>query len=128
MATWTGDELSTIGYAEELELASRREDGTLRPPVTIWVVRVGDELYVRCMNGRSGAWYRGTQTRHQGRISAGGVEADVTFADAGPADAAVHDQIDEVYRTKYRRYGANIIDGVVNPGSRDATIRLVPER
>ncbi|MEW1840050.1 DUF2255 family protein [Nonomuraea angiospora] len=52
-------------------LASRRADGSLRRPVTMWVVRVGDDLYVRCMNGRAGAWYRGAQTRHQGRITAG---------------------------------------------------------
>ncbi|MFC4114460.1 DUF2255 family protein [Nonomuraea zeae] len=128
MATWTSDELTTIDYAEELALASRRDDGTLRRPVTMWVVRVGDDLYVRCMNGRSGAWYRGTRTRHQGHISAGGVEADVTFADADPADAAVHDQIDEVYRTKYRRYGGNIIGGVVSSEARAATIKLLPER
>jgi len=128
MATWTNDELTAIGETEELDLVSRRDDGTLRRPVTMWVVRVGDDLYVRCMNGRSGAWYRGTQTRHQGRISAGGVEADVGFTDADPADSAVHDRIDEVYRTKYRRYGPNIIGGVVNPGSRAATIKLVPER
>ncbi|MEV4245693.1 DUF2255 family protein [Streptosporangium canum] len=128
MAEWTGDELTAIGDAEELDLASRRDNGTLRRPVTMWVVRAGDDLYVRSMNGRSGAWYRGTRTRRQGRISAGGVEADVAFADADPADATVHDQIDEVYRTKYRRYGANIIGGVVNPESRAATIRLVPER
>ncbi|WP_326823051.1 DUF2255 family protein [Streptosporangium sp. NBC_01756] len=80
------------------------------------------------MNGPSGAWYRGTQTRKQGRISAGGIEADVAFTDADPAESAVHDQIDEVYRTKYRRYGAGIIGGVVNSGSRAATIKLVPER
>ncbi|MGP3962308.1 DUF2255 family protein [Nonomuraea sp. 3N208] len=128
MDTWTSDELTAIGDAEELDLASRRDDGTLRRPVTMWVVRVGDDLYVRSMNGRSGAWYRGTQTRHRGRISAGGMEADVTFADADPVDSAVHDQIDEVYRTKYRRYGADIIGGVVNPESRAATIKLVPER
>jgi hypothetical protein len=38
--SWTGDELATISRAEELGLASLRGDGTLRPYVTIWVVRV----------------------------------------------------------------------------------------
>ncbi|MET7335850.1 DUF2255 family protein [Nonomuraea sp. NPDC005650] len=128
MAAWTSDELTAIGEAEELDLASRRADGSLRRPVTMWVVRVGDDLYVRCMNGRAGAWYLGAQTRHQGRVTAGGVAAEVTFADTDPGDTAVHDRIDEVYRTKYRRYGANIIGGVVNPASRAATIKLTPER
>ena len=123
MASWTSDELARIGQAEELELASLRQDGTLRDPVTMWVVRDGDDLYVRSMNGRSGAWFRGTQTRHEGHIRAGGVDRDVNFADADPA---VNDRIDAAYRSKYRRYGANIIGGVVNPESRAATIKLVP--
>ena len=51
MAAWTNDELNTIGDAEELTLASARRDGTLRNPVTMWVVRAGDDLYVRSVNG-----------------------------------------------------------------------------
>lgn len=35
MATWTTEELTRIGDAEELELSSLRADGTLRPYVTI---------------------------------------------------------------------------------------------
>ena len=41
MATWTNDELTQIGTANELEIETQRKDGTLRKPVTIWVVRVG---------------------------------------------------------------------------------------
>jgi len=47
MAAWTADELSKIGPAEELEIASLRRDGTLGSPRTIWVVRHGDDLFVR---------------------------------------------------------------------------------
>jgi hypothetical protein len=48
-------------------------DGTLRKPRTIWVVRVGDDLYVRSMYGRAGGWFPATQVRHHGHIQAGGV-------------------------------------------------------
>jgi hypothetical protein len=123
MTRWTTDELVRIGQAEELELASLRGDGTLRDPVTMWVVRDSDELYVRSMRGRAGAWFRGTQARHEGHIRAGGVDKDVTFADADPA---VNERIDAAYRSKYRRHGANIVGSVVNPASRAATIKLVP--
>ncbi len=58
MTPWTSDELDRIGGAEELQIAPRRPDGTLRTPVTIWVVRVSDDLYVRSYRGRSGAWFR----------------------------------------------------------------------
>jgi hypothetical protein len=123
MTGWTSDDLTRIGTADELELASVRRDGTLRKPRTIWVVRVGDDLYVRSMYGRTGGWFPATQVRHQGHIRAGGVDKDVTFADA---DRDLNNQIDAAYRDKYRRYGERIIGGVVNPEARAATIKLVP--
>jgi hypothetical protein len=123
MPSWTNEELTRIGNATELQLASNRRDGTLRNPRTIWVVRVGDDLYVRSMYGRAGGWFPGTQVRHEGHIWAGGVDKDVTFADTDPD---LNDQIDAAYRDKYRRYGPNIIGGVVNAEARAATIKLVP--
>ena len=123
MTTWTSDELNKIGTAEELQIASLRRDGTLRNPVTIWVVRHGDDLYVRSVNGRTGAWFRGTQVRHEGRVQAGGIDKDVTFVDAAPD---INDQIDDAYRTKYRRYAASIVGSIVSPEARSATIKLVP--
>jgi hypothetical protein len=79
--TWTSDELDTIGTAEELNLASLRRDGTLRRPVTMWVVPDGDDVYVRSVNGRGSSWFRGARTLHQAQISAGGVEKDVAFVE-----------------------------------------------
>jgi hypothetical protein len=111
-AVWTADELGTVDAADELRLASRRRDGTLRSPVTIWVVRHDDDLYVRSVKGRAGSWFRGTQVRHEGRISAGGVEKDVTFVDP---DDDVIDQIDDAYRRKYRRYAQSIVGSVLTP-------------
>ena len=123
MTGWTSDDLTRIGTTDELELASAPGDGTVRKPRTIWVVRVGDDLYVRSMYGRTGGWFPATQVRHQGHIRAGGVDKDVTFADADPD---LNDQIDAAYRDKYRRYGDRIIGGVVNPEARAARIKLVP--
>ncbi len=123
MTAWTKDEINKIGRAEELEIASLRRDGTLRKPVTIWVVRLGDDLYVRPVNGRTGVWFRGTQVRHEGRIWAGGVEKGVNFVDADPD---LNDQIDAAYQNKYRRYAANIVGSIVTPKARSATIKLVP--
>jgi hypothetical protein len=123
MTAWTRDELARIGAAEELQIASLRRDGTLRNPVTIWVVRHGDDLYVRSVNGRTAAWFRGTQVRHEGHIRAGGVEKDVTFVDA---DHDSDDALDAAYRTKYRRYAASIVGSIVSPQARAATLKLVP--
>ena len=121
---WTSDELKKIGTAEELQIASLRRDGTLRNLVTIWVVRLGEDLYVRSVNGRTSAWFRGVQTRHEGHIRAGGVDKDVTFVEE--PDTSVNNQIDTAYATKYRRYAASIIGHINGSEARAATIKLVP--
>ena len=123
MTTWTSDKLQKIATAEELEVASLRSDGTLRKPTPIWVVRVGDALYVRSVHGPTSAWFRGTEVRHEGRIWAGGVEKDVTFVDA---EASLTDQIDAVYRNKYRHYPTQYVDHVTSPVARSATIKIIP--
>ena len=123
MTAWTNDELTRIGDAEELEISSARRDGTLGSPRTIWVVPHGGGLYVRSVNGPSAAWFRGTQVRHEGHIQAGGVDRDVTFADA---DHHLDDDIDAAYRSKYRRYARSITDSITSPGARSTTTRLLP--
>ena len=118
MSMWTRDELSKIGAAEELQIASERRDGTLRRPVTIWVVRHGDDLYVRSVNGRTSSWFRGAQVRHEGHIEAGGVDKDVLLVETDD----MNDEIDAAYRSKYRRYA----ESIVSPKARAGTLKLVP--
>jgi hypothetical protein len=124
MNKWTSDELKKIESAEELRIASLRQDGSLRQPVIIWVVRVGDEVYARSVNGRTSAWFRGVQSRHQGQMRAGGVVKDVSFAEE--SDPEINEQIDSAYRTKYGHYSASIVNSTVTPQARSATIKLVP--
>lgn len=124
MTMWTSEELNRIGTAEELEIASCRQDGSLRKPRTIWVVRVGEDLYVRSVNGRGSAWFRGVQTRYDGHIRAGGVGKDVAFVEVSEPD--LQEQIDAAYRTKYHRYAAAIINSIISPEARSATLKLVP--
>lgn len=121
---WTDDELETVGAAEELDLRSRRADGRLRDPVTMWVVRHGGELYVRAVKGREG-WYRGALTRHEGHIRSGAAARDVSFAEAD-AGQDLNDALDAEYRSKYRDQPAEYVDSVVSARARSSTLRLVP--
>ena len=122
MSAWTSDELSRIEAAEELDLASVRPDGRLRNPVTMWVVRRGDDLYVRSVNGRESSWFRGARARHEGHIQAGGVDKDVSLVETDD----INDELDAEYRAKYRRYADNIVGSVVRQRARDATLKLEP--
>ena len=123
MTSWTSEELDKIGTAEELDIASRRPDGTLRPFVTIWVVRADGHLYVRSVKGRSGIWFRRALAAGDGRIRAGGVERDVAFEEAG---AEVHAPVTAAYHEKYDRYGPSIVGTVVSAESEGSTLRLLP--
>ena len=124
MTAWSSEDLSKVGDAEELAIASRRPDGTLHQFVTIWVVRTGSDLYVRSVKGRSGAWFRRALAAGEGRIRAGGVEWDVAFEQASPD---VGPAVTAAYHEKYDRYGPSIVGTVVSAESAATTLRLVPK-
>jgi hypothetical protein len=123
MTAWTDEELGRIGEAQELQLTSERPDGTLRPYLTMWVVRVEEQLYVRSAHGADNPWFRRAKASGVGRIRAGGLERDVTFADPAPD---VDARIDAAYHAKYDRYGPEIVGTVVGSRAHEVTIRLVP--
>ncbi len=123
MTSWTADELDRIGRADELRIASRRPDGSLRPYVTIWTVRSGDDIYVRSAHGWDNPWFQRALHSDAGRIQAGGVERDVAFEPTGPdLTTALH----AAYHAKYDRYGPSIVGTVVSPEAARSTLRLVP--
>ncbi|MFF3851297.1 DUF2255 family protein [Streptomyces sp. NPDC002328] len=120
---WTNDELDRVGSAEELVIASVRQDGVLSKPRTIWVVRVGDGIYVRSVYGPTSDWFRATRSRQEGHIRAGGVDKDVSFLDA---DHDINGQVDAAYRSKYGHYAAEIIEAITSAKASTTTMRLVP--
>jgi len=123
MTRWASDQLDKVGRAEEVQIASVGRDGTLGKPVTVWVVRHGDDLYVRSVRGKKARWFRGTQERHEGRVRAGGVQQDVVFVDA---DHDIDYEVDADYRAKYRRYAGSIFNSVLTPEARATTMKLAP--
>jgi hypothetical protein len=124
MADWSQDELERIGEAEELQIASRRPDGTLRPYVTIWTVRAGDDIFVRSAHGFDNGWFQRALHAGTGRIRAGGVERDVRFE--APAGAEEPSPVSEAYHAKYDRYGARMVGTVVSAEAIRATLRVTP--
>jgi hypothetical protein len=129
MTEWTAEELSRFDATDEMRVAGTRRDGSLRKPVIVWMVRVGNALYTRSVNGPDASWFRGTQTQQRGHISAGGLEKDVTFVDVDENDAInAHDaDIDDAYRAKYRRYSGPVAS-ITSPRARSATLKVTPRQ
>ncbi len=115
--SWTSDELARVGDAQELDLSVAGRT------VTIWVVRVGDELYVRSWRGGRGSWFRRDQQTHTVHLHAGGVDRAVALVDAGDD---INDLVDDAYRAKYARYLDSYTAHMVAPDARTTTLKLVP--
>ncbi|KQP01350.1 DUF2255 family protein [Leifsonia sp. Leaf264] len=120
MSAWTDDELARIAGAGELRIAGRRDDGTLRRLVIIWQVRVGDDIYVRSVNGPTAGWYRGALDQGEGRIESGGISKDVSFTRDDSRDA----EIDSAYRTKYGTGGP--VRSITSSTATSTTLRINP--
>jgi hypothetical protein len=124
---WSPDELERIASADELEIAAKRVDGTLRRWLPIWCVRYEAHLYVRTWHRRGGGWFGQVLGSRQARIRVPGLEADVTVEDIGEGTAQLRAGIDAAYRDKYGRYGSSSVDPMVAPAAAAATLRLSPE-
>ena len=119
---WTEDELRSVDAAQEIDIAPVRRNGALRRPTPIWIVRVGDDIYVRAAYEANKGWHGVARTSGQARISTTGFERDVAIEDA---DDAVLDQVDAAYRHKYGGY-ASIVDSITDAEHRATTLRLTP--
>ena len=123
MRPWTPEELTAFGDPDEIRIASFRPDGTTRKAITIWIVRLGDDLFVRSAYGSDNGWYRRARASGAGTIQAGRRTAEVAFEDADPA---VVEPLHAAYHAKYDRYGARIVNTVVSDEASSATLRVVP--
>ena len=121
-ACWTSEELAQIGSADELRIAPVRGGRTVGQSVPIWVVRVGENLYIRSWRGASGAWFRAARASRAAHVCAGGVERDVEVLDA---EERASDAVDAAYRQKYGRY-PTYVEPMVSPVARATTLRLIP--
>jgi hypothetical protein len=124
---WTDDEIDRLRDEDEIHVSSIRRDGSARPPVTMWMVSDGGSLYVRAVKGVDGPWYRHVRATDQAHVTTAGVTADVVVEDAS-GDSALAGRLDTAYREKYRRYSGAVLNSVLTPAARAATLRLTPRR
>jgi hypothetical protein len=125
---WRPNELSAIDGCGEVDIATRRSDGTLGAARKVWIVPHGRALYVRSVNGATAAWYRGVRTCHEGELSAGRLHRGVVFVEAGThagEGSELDDALDAAYRGKYGR-SSGAVARIIADVARATTLRVEP--
>ncbi|MFE3171904.1 DUF2255 family protein [Amycolatopsis sp. NPDC059090] len=112
-----------IGAASEIQISSYRRDGSLRRWTPIWVVRSGDELYIRSAFGTEGGWYRWAAAKQLARVRVDGLETDVSLH--LEADADTNAAVDAAYTEKYRSMPSALAPMVAETAAATTT-RLEP--
>jgi len=117
--------LERIGSARELQIAVKRDDGTLRRWVPIWVVLVDEQIYVRTWYRRETGWFGHVLGSGRARIRVPGLEADVAVKDVSGETASLRTGVDAAYRAKYG--SSSSTDSMVTPEAAATTLQLSPE-
>jgi hypothetical protein len=127
-AAWSPEQVARIGRADELQIAAKRADGTLRRWVPIWVVCVGERVFVRTWHRRDNGWFGHVLDSRRARIRVPGLEADVTVEDVGENTAELRPDVDAAYRAKYTRHSGTSVDRMTTDDAAASTLRLIPEQ
>lgn len=122
MTPWDAATAVELTAPEEVEVVTRRRDGTLRRPRIIWDVAVGERVFIRSTNGPEADWYRWALAAGRGQLIARGTAHDVCFVPAENADLPA---VDAAYRATYGRY-AGIVDHLLQDEPRGATLEVLP--
>ena len=124
-AVWSPAELQKIDASRELQIASRRANGTLRQWVPIWVVSTGGLVYVRTWYRRDTGWFGQVLASRRARIRVPGLEADVAVEDVGAGTPELRAGVNAAYQAKYGSAGGT--ERMVSAEAAAATLRLNPE-
>lgn len=121
---WSAEQLDHISRSRELQIASRRVDGTLRPSVPIWVVCADVGVYVRTWYRRTTGWFGHVTAVPDARIRVPGLTMDVLVVDVGVGASEFRANIDTAYGAKYGPTGHQ---SMVTDEAAATTLRLDPQ-
>jgi hypothetical protein len=116
----TFDELAAVRNLDIVVPAPGHD--AIRTP--IWVVSLGENLYVRSWKGQEGRWYRRARRHGAGAVVTKGGERNVRFVPV--TDVALDAAIDREYVAKYGNSGP--AQAMVRPPASGTTLRVEPDR
>jgi hypothetical protein len=113
--------LAHLAEVEEISIGFRRPDGSTGS-TPVWIVRVGDNLFVRSIRGPEGGWYRRLRADPNGEVREGG---HLHSVHAEPvANTHTIAEVTRAYATKYS--GSPFVRPLLEEPAASATLRLDP--
>jgi hypothetical protein len=116
----TQNPLAHVADSEEIIIGFTRPEGT-EGSTPIWVVRVGDDIYVRSVKGERGGWFRRLGANPDGSTRDGDHLHPIRAERV--TDAATLDAVTQAYTQKYR--GSPHVAPLLADETRNATFHLV---
>jgi hypothetical protein len=110
-----------VADSEEIIIGFNRPDGRDRS-THVWVVRAGDDIYVRSMYGERGGWFRRLSADPEGYVRDGSHLHPVLAERV--TDPEVLDAVTRSYAEKYK--DRPYVGSLRTDETRNATFRLVP--
>lgn len=113
--------LQRVDVAKEVDIETRSEKGATHR-VTIWIVVVDGEVYVRSVRGPAGRWYRELLARKAGTLHVGARPVDVR-----PVEVRSTEEIDAVSAGFWRKYPRSAsLFSMLRLATLHTTLRLEP--
>ena len=123
-ARFDDDTLATLARTREIDMETASPDGTRTHRTTIWVVSVGDHVYVRSERGVEGRWYREARQTPNVVIHAKGESIPATAVLAADPDSIR--QVSDAFVEKYGGRSAASTAAMLEPHTLETTLRLEP--
>jgi hypothetical protein len=115
-------ELRLLDEIEEVEIETVRSDTQKPHNVTIWVVVVGPNVYVRSINGAQAHWYRQLHEQSCGTIHAN--DRKIPIHAVPVLDEPTQSLVNDAYRRKYELYPQDVA-WIVAPEVQRTTLRVM---
>lgn len=111
-----------LAEIEEIQIETRRSAENPVHRTIIWVVVLGDAVYVRSVRGKAGRWYKELTANPSGAIHMEGQRIPVHAVPV--TDPNIIEQVSKEYLRKYR--GSEYAPAMVRDEVLDTTLRLDP--
>jgi hypothetical protein len=118
------DTFALLARIREIELETTSLDGTQTHRTIIWVVTVGDEVFVRSERGTAGRWYR--EARHTPNLILHAKDEAIPVTAVPAADPDSVSEVSDALAAKFSRVSAAWTAAMLQPHTLETTLRLDP--